>query len=81
MTTISITNIRSEISKIADKVEHHGERVCVERNGHRAFALVPIEDMELLETLEDKADIEAAKAAMKDNFSITLEELKKELGL
>ena len=60
---------------------HHGERICIERNGEPAFAMVPIEDMETLEALEDKADIKAARKALKDSYSVPLEQVKKELGL
>ena len=61
MTTINITDMRGKMRDIADEVEHHGERICVARNGRPAFALVPIEDVELLETMEEKAGIAELK--------------------
>lgn len=81
MTTVSITNLRAQIRKLADRVCHHGERICVERNGEPAFAMVSIEDLEALEALEDKIDLEDAIEALKEPGSIRLEDLKKELGL
>jgi hypothetical protein len=57
-----------------------GERVVVERRGRNLFALVPIEDVELLERLEDKMDLEAIRAA-KNEPTKSLAKVKKALGL
>jgi hypothetical protein len=45
---------------------------------------VPFEEIELLEALEDRKDIEDAKKALKEaakKGTISLDKLKKELGL
>ena len=81
MTTVSITSLREGISDIASKVMYTGERFCIERSGKPACALISIEDLELLEALEDKIDIKAAKKALKRNDFVDWEEAKKELGL
>lgn len=47
-------------------------------------AIVPIEDLEALEAIENKIDLEEARAVLKDikrNGSISWEDLKNELGL
>ena len=81
MLSISITDLRVKIRKLADLVAFKGERVRVERNGETAFVLVSEEDAELLEALEDRQDLKAAQKALKDNYSISLYKLEKDLSL
>ena len=81
MTSITITDCRKNIHDLADMVFHHGERVCVNRNGKPAFFMVPVDDAEALMTLEDRIDIQAARKALKKGNFIGLSELEDELGL
>lgn len=81
MTTISISSIREHISEVVSNVLFKGDRVCIERNGKPACALVSIDDLKLLEAIENKADIEAAKESLARNDFAGLDELQKELGL
>jgi len=81
MTTIAVSQFRDKLSDIANRVFYAGERVCIERSGKPFVALVSYEDMQLLEALEDKMDIELAKKALKRNDFIPWEKVKKELGL
>ena len=81
MTTIPISKFRSDLSDTANKVAYGGERVCVERNHKPLFAVVPFDDMELLEHLEDQIDVELAKKALKSGKFISLKTLRKKLGL
>ena len=57
-----------------------GERLVVQRRGRRLFALVPVEDVELLERLEDRLDLDAIRAA-KDEATKPWAQVKKALGL
>ena len=81
MTSISISQARSHLSDIANRVAYAGQRICIERNGSPLFALVPFEDLQMLEALEDKIDLQAAKAALKKKEFTDLEKLAKELGV
>ena len=81
MTTISISSIRENISEVVSKVLFAGERVCIERNGKPACALVSIEDLELLEKLEDMIDIEEANKALERNDFVDWDVAKKQLGI
>lgn len=81
MTSLNISDARKELRALADKVRFFGERICIERNGEPAFAMVSFEDLQILEALEDKIDLEEAKKAMKERGSISLNEAKKALGL
>ena len=48
-----------------------GERVVLTRHGRRVAAVVPIEDLELLEQLEDAADLDAVREALADPNNAT----------
>ncbi len=80
MTTIPITGAREHLADLGNRVSLRGERVIVERRGKKLFALVPVEDLELLERMEDNLDLEAIRAAKKEP-SIPFAKVKKELGL
>jgi len=81
MTTITITDCRKQIHELADMVSHHGERVCVKRNGKPAFVMVPVDDAEALISLEDKIDIQEARKALKKGDFVSLSKLEDELGI
>ena len=80
MTSIPITEAREHLADLGNRVALRGERVVVERRGKNLFALVPMEDVELLERLEDKMDLDAIRAA-KDEPSKPWAQVKKELEL
>ena len=81
MTTISITDLRGQVRKLADLVAFKGERIEVQRNGETAFVMVSREDAELLEAMEDREDLKAAKKALKETQKISLDDLAADLGL
>jgi prevent-host-death family protein len=80
MTTIPISEAREHLADLGNRVALRGERVVVERRGKGLFALVPVEDVELLERLEDKRDIDAVRAAANEP-SRPWKDVKKALGL
>jgi prevent-host-death family protein len=60
------------------------ERVVLTRRGKEVAAVVPIEDVKLLEELEDRIDLEEARAALaetKSKGTIPWEKIKADLGL
>ena len=81
MTTIQVSELRNSLSETGHKVAYTGERFRVQCNGKPLFAIVPIDDMELLERLEDHMDLELAAQALKKGKFIGAEGLKKELNL
>ena len=80
MTSIPISEAREHLADLGNRVALRGERVIVERRGKELFALVPVEDLELLERLEDKVDLDAIRAA-RDEPTKPWAEVKKALGL
>ena len=76
-----MTKARQDFTNIANRVMFGSERICIEKNNKPAVAIVPVEDLEMIEAIEDRIDIQAAKAALKKGKFITLEALKKQLGV
>ena len=81
MTRISMTKARQDFTDIANRVMFGAERICIEKNNKPAVAVVPVSDIELLEALEDKIDLEEALKALKEPGSIRLKDFKKKLGI
>ena len=80
MTILPISDAREQLADLGNRVALLGERVLIERRGKGLFALVSVEDLELLERLEDEIDLEAIRARMAEP-SKSLAQVKKDLGL
>jgi prevent-host-death family protein len=81
MTKLSVNDVRNDFAETLNRVRYQGERVVVERRGKGVAALVPVEDLELLQELEDRLDLAAARKALKEPGRIPWEKVKKDLGL
>jgi len=61
MTTISAEKARNSFSELVSHTAYSKDRVVVTRNGKKLVAIVPIEDLQILERLagrlEDAADL------------------------
>lgn len=80
-TKLSASSARQNFSEILSRAEYRGERVVVHRGKKAVAAVVPIEDVELLEKLEEEIDVAAARQALKDRRTIPWEIVKKKLKL
>ncbi|MGA3350959.1 MAG: type II toxin-antitoxin system Phd/YefM family antitoxin [Candidatus Sulfotelmatobacter sp.] len=78
---LTASEARQNFSNILSRAEYRGERVIVHRGKKAVAAVVPIEDVELLERLEDEIDVAAARKALKDPRTIPWEKIKKDLKL
>jgi len=79
-----VSEARESFSTTVNRVAFGGERVVLTRHGRRVAAVVPIEDLELLQSLEDARDLDDVRAALADpaNRERTgWEDLKDQLGL
>ena len=84
MTRISISSAREELADALNRVAYGGERIMIHRRGKNVAALVPVEDVKLLERLEDQIDLDLARKALaeaKRKGTIPWSQIKKELGL
>ncbi len=81
MTTIEA---KEKFAELMNHVVHTKERVALTRRGKEIAAIVPIEDLQFLEAIQDKADLNDAIDALKEarhGGSITLEQLKEDMGI
>ena len=79
-----ISEARESFSTTVNRVAFGGERVVLTRHGRRVAAVVPIEDLDLIEALEDARDLDEVRAALADPANrerIGWEELKAQLSL
>jgi prevent-host-death family protein len=73
--------MRARLSDTLTKVAYQGERVVITRSGKKFVALIPVDDLEFLEALEERIDVEDAKKALKEPGSVAWEKVKADLGL
>lgn len=84
MSNISTKEAREQLSTVISRAAFTKERVIVTRHGKAIAAVVPIEDVELLERLECRIDLEDARAALaevKKKGTVSWEDIKAELNL
>ena len=84
MGQVNTVDARSQFSEIINRAAFGKERMILTRRGKEIVAVVPIEDVKLLEALEDRIDLEEARAALsesKKKGTVSWEKMKKELGL
>lgn len=82
MSSVSTANARNNFSDVINRAGYGKERVILTRRGKPVAAVVPIEDIEFLEELEDHADLEAARKALAEGGpAIPWEEAKRQLHL
>jgi antitoxin (DNA-binding transcriptional repressor) of toxin-antitoxin stability system len=70
-----------EFSALLERALITGERLIITRQGKPIGAIVPWEDVEILRALEDRIDGQAATEALKEPGMLSLEDVKRELGL
>lgn len=82
MTNISTAEARNEFADVINRASFGKERFVLTRRGKKLVAIVPVEDLELLEELEDRMDIEAARAALAESDErVSYEDMRRDLGL
>jgi prevent-host-death family protein len=73
---------RDRFSEIVNRAAYGKERIQLTRHGKGIVAVIPIEDLELLERLEEAADLQAAaKALAESDERVPYEEVRRKLGL
>lgn len=81
MIKLAATTLRSAFADTVNRVAYQGERIALERHGKTVAALVSADDLELLEALEDRMDLAAARKALKEPGRRRWEKIKADLGL
>jgi len=77
------SDARQNFAEVVNQVAYGGERVVIHRHGKGLAAVVPMSDLELLRDLESHIDLSDAKMSVKqaqETGTVSLDELKKQLG-
>ena len=72
---------RDSFADTLNRVAYRGERIVLERYGKPVAALVSLDDLDLLERLEDEADVQAVAKARRERGSVPYDELRRKAGL
>ncbi len=79
---ISATDAGKDLSGIVNRMAFGGGPIILTDKGKTMAAIVSLEHLQLLQVLEDEADIaDAIKAIEEPGENITTEQMRKELGL
>ncbi len=86
MTKLAASKVRDEFSATLNRVAYRGERIVLRRRGKDVAAIVPLEDLALIEKLEDEIDVREARKVLaemkrKGSQPIPLATLKRDLSL
>jgi prevent-host-death family protein len=83
-TEFTFSNARSHLTDIANDVAYAGSRAVITRKGRKLVAIVSIEDLETLEAIEDRIDLDDARkalASVKKRGTVSWASIKKKLDL
>ena len=87
MTRLNVSKARDEFPEVVNRAAYGKERTIVSRRGKDMAAVIPMDDLRLLERLAqeemDRIDLEDARAALKEakeKGTMPLRDLMRELG-
>jgi prevent-host-death family protein len=78
---IPASQARGDFAEVINRAAYGKRRVVLTRRGKKLAAVIPVEDLELLERLEDRVDLDDARKALKERGSLSWEKLKADLKL
>lgn len=86
MTKLAVSQVRDTLSDTVNRVAYRGERIVLRRRGRDLAAIVPLEDLELIQRLEDEIDLSEARKALaaarrRGLRPIAYERVRERLGL
>ncbi len=84
MTRIAADQLAEDLAGVLARVSEGRERLVLQRAGEDFIALIPVGDLELLEELEDRLDLEDGRAGLaeaREKGTRPWESVKAQLGL
>ncbi len=81
MGKLTASSARQNFADLVNRAAYGRERIVVHRREKPVAAVIPIEDLRLLEKLEDEIDLKAARESLKEPGAIPWETVKKKLRL
>lgn len=80
MTHLNASAARKEFAEALNRVAYGHERIILQRRGKKLAAIVPLDDLAFLEE-EDRLDLQAARARLKEKGEVPYARLRRTLGL
>lgn len=84
MSSIPLSKAREQLPEIVNQVAYGAKHIIFTRRGRKMAAIISIEELEFLEALEDRIDIEDAMRSLKDikkNGVVPWDKVKSDLGI
>lgn len=84
MKNVTTAEARKNLSELLSRAAYGGERFVVTRHGKELVAIVPVEDLNLLDRLRgflETRDFEAALKEIAEAGTVPWDEVRMELGL
>lgn len=86
MTKLAASQARDSFSDTLNRVAYRGERIVLRRRGKDLAAIIPMEDLRLIEKMEDETDVREARKALaemkrKGEKPVPYRAVRKRLGL
>ena len=84
MAQMAASAAREEFAEVLNRVAYGKERIVLHRHGKPLVAIIPVEDLQLLERLieeeEDRIDVEEARCVLADptDEGVPLEQVNRE---
>jgi prevent-host-death family protein len=81
---MSTAQARDQLSEVINRAAFGQERIVLTRRGKALVAVVPIADLEVLQRIEDRCDLDEARAALGEaatGETVPWEQIKAEIGL
>jgi len=83
ITVLNTVDAKEQFTDLINRVVHGKERVIITRRGQEIAAIIPLEDLMLLQEAQDKHDLREAIDALKEVRNVgtmTLDQLKEDIG-
>jgi prevent-host-death family protein len=81
MATLDTTKAKDTFGDTVNRAAYGKERIILTRRGKPVAAIVPLEDLELLDELENAAEVAEARAEAARGEVVAWEAVKGEFGL
>ncbi len=83
VTILNTLEAKEQFADLINRVAHSKERIILTRRGKEIAAIIPVEDLVLLQESQDNQDLREAIEALKEarlTGTITLQKLKEDVG-
>ena len=81
-TVMNTAEAKEQFGDLINRVVHSKERVILTRRGKEVAAIIPFEDLDILQNSQDKSDLHDAIEALKEarhTGTISLDKLKEDV--